>query len=203
MTEDETPAAASGEIRGEDAGVVIRARLGAWTYDPADLDRVAAPLFVQIENRSGRPLRLQPSGFQLIRSDATRFEALPVSSISGMARQVETASALPGGAPIGPTITERGGFVAGRSPDRGGMDYDPFRLDRRFVAVRSVELPTSDMLRRALTEELLASPGMRQGFLYFEPFGPETRYAAFQADLVDAATGRPFGTVRIPFARRP
>ena len=194
----------AGAVRDEAARVVVTARLDGWRAMPANLAEVAAPVLVEIDNRSERPVRLQLSAFQLIRSDAASFRARSAASIRGSLRDARpTASpALPGGSPIGYSITaEAGGFVSGRSADRGGLDYDVMHFGRRFAPAREIELPSRDMQQLALGEGVIAAAEKKSGFLYFEPFGPDTRYAVLQMELIDAQTGRSMGTVRLPFAK--
>lgn len=186
-----------------EAGVTVTASLGAWTYEPRGLEQVVTPLLVEITNRSGHPLRLALRDFQLIRSDASGFAAIEPREIVGSLPRQDTAPAvaLPGGRPIGFSITaDNGGFVAGRSPGRGGLDGNPL-LAATGSPARRVALPTGDMLRHALATGPLPSASQRSGFLFFEPFGRDTHYAAFQFELTDAETARSLGTIRLPFAR--
>ena len=191
----ETAPRFSEAVHGEDAGVVITARLDVLPGNSPGLERFVTPVHVVIENASNRTLSVEAARFQLIRSDASGFDPLPVDTVRGELREVTGT-----GASILPPST--GGFVGGRAPGRGAMDYDPFRLDPRLADMRRAELPTPEMRRTALAEGPLAPGEKRAGFLYFEPFRSETRYAAFQAALVDAATGQGFGTIRLAFARR-
>jgi hypothetical protein len=75
---------------------------------------------------------------------------------------------------------------------------DPDYYDR-YYSVWQEPLPTNEMLELALPEGVLEPRGRVNGFLYFQKLAPRASGASFRVDLVDAKTGRSFGSVRVPF----
>jgi hypothetical protein len=57
------------------------------------------------------------------------------------------------------------------------------------------------MLNRALPDGVLENKAKVSGFLYFQKIGEAERYT-FEMDLVDAETGKKFGTVCIPLIKK-
>jgi hypothetical protein len=62
-----------------------------------------------------------------------------------------------------------------------------------------MKLPTADMIHKALPEGVLEPGGKVTGFLYFEDVKTDKNdKATFTTDLVNAATGEPVASIRIP-----
>ena len=82
----------------------------------------------------------------------------------------------------------------------GPYPYDPFYYDTYYDYWAEIDLPTQEMIGRALPEGVLEPGGYVQGWLYFEKVSDDaSSRVVFRADLVDQASGRTFGEVRIPF----
>ena len=82
----------------------------------------------------------------------------------------------------------------------GGYDagyYSPY-----YTAYVKVELPTMDMVQRALPEGVLSPDGTANGFVYFESFDRDAQILTLTIDLVDAETNCPLGQAKIPFRTR-
>jgi hypothetical protein len=60
-------------------------------------------------------------------------------------------------------------------------------------------MPSPDVRRLALEEGVLEDGQDRQGFLYFEEPLLIDDHVTLRVKLVDATTGEPFGTLRVPF----
>jgi hypothetical protein len=80
----------------------------------------------------------------------------------------------------------------------GSFVSDRWYYDRYRPVFRRVELPTGDMVPKALPEGVVDPGGRASGFLYFEEVGDVER-ADFIARLVDASTGARLGSVSIAF----
>ena len=65
-----------------------------------------------------------------------------------------------------------------------------------------MELPTQDMLVRAIPEGVLQPGGTVDGFLYFETVPKGVESVTFTYQLHDANSRESLGTVQIPFAAR-
>lgn len=212
-------------------GVQVDVDAAAWEAEPEDLDTVL-PLKVTVENDSGRPLRLRFREFALVGPQGSRLAALPPLTLDGVALVNTPAADLEpedigesseseegiGGSglepmplegPVEPDFEAEGYYVSpsygdfwrGLQPWAGPFPTDAVYYDT-YLAQWPVNLPTEDMLRRALPEGVVVNGGEVSGFLYFQDVPPGTEYVSFQFDLVDANTGQQFGTVRIPFLRR-
>ncbi len=80
---------------------------------------------------------------------------------------------------------------------QGPFDYDwDYYWD--YYREWPVQLPTRDMIRSALPEGVLGTPGSVSGFVYFSNLPPGEHQATLTMTLVDADTEVPFGTIRIP-----
>lgn len=195
------------------AGVTVTAEASGWP-GPVDIEDVVTPMRVTIENGSERAIRIRYSEFALVSEQGRRYAALPPYGVKGTVREPLMARRY---RPIDPIGFDYRYFRVAphyRSvyPSLSVYTADPFFFDPYYYShyypywqrVR-VELPTREMLRRALPEGVLAEGGRLEGFLYFERV-EETRDAMpvrFHADLVDVATGRMFATIHIPFVADP
>lgn len=174
-------------------GVTVVARSQAWTGFPRRLDEVT-PVQVSIENRGDVPLRIRYDEFTLV-GPTERYRAIPPFDIRG--REVERVR----------------DYV--RSPLRRGF-YRPFRVRRGFYPYGpydpygaryrgydpgfvDIELPTGDMIQKALPEDVLMPGDRITGFLYFENVDRDEGLVDLRMELTDANTGERQGTISIPF----
>jgi hypothetical protein len=179
------------------SGVTVEARAGAWTGQPGDLATKVTPMMVTITNGGAVPLRVQYEQLHLVAADGRMFSAIPPYDVKGTATQRVTTYVSPvTGFAIAPYLSP---YYPGLSPVTTPFAYDPLYYDNYYnVLVRS-ELPTADMVMKALPEGVLSPGGSVGGFVYFEHVGENTDRLAFHADLVNAATGAQFAVVTIPF----
>lgn len=69
-----------------------------------------------------------------------------------------------------------------------------------YPYMRRYHLPTRSMLRKGIPEGVVDKGGYISGFLYFQkPSKNASQPLEFTARLIDAKTGRQFGTLEIPF----
>ena len=194
------PVAGRGEgAAATEAGVRVVARTDAWSATPENLGTQVTPILVEVENNSDVPLRLRYDAFQLMGSQRT-FAAIPPFLVGGEVTQPVTTPYYTG---TGFTVAEY------LSPYYPGVPtfadpsfaYDPLYYDTYYPQFRDIDLPTEDMLQRALPEGVLDPQGRTAGFLYFENVGAEgdVNRVSFQAELINARTGEQFGTITIPF----
>jgi hypothetical protein len=167
---------------GENAGVRMLAKSEIWSGDPPTLPRYVLPIWIQVENHSGRSLWLRYSTICVEDSnDRQTAPAVPPTEVKGKA--FIPVSALP------PDF---------RLDDPWwGTELDP---EFEYYIARNVhweeDMPTKEMLRRAIREGVVADGKKIAGFVYF----PKTKreVVTIRAGLVDATTKQPFGRIEIP-----
>jgi hypothetical protein len=172
-------------VSGEEAGVRVVAQAQTWSGDPPTLPRYVLPIWIQVENHSGKALWLRYSTICLEdpKDSQAAIPAVPPAEVKGKA--FIPVSALP------PDF---------RLDDPWwGTELDP---EFQYYIARNVHweenMPTKEMLRRAIREGVVADGKKVAGFVYF----PKTKreIVTLRADLVDATTRQPFGRIEIPLA---
>lgn len=196
--------------RADVAGVSLVATAGAWDGG-VDIAEAVTPLKVTIDNDSGKSLRIRYSDFGLVTETGTRYAALPPYSVRGSVTEPVVAGSYRPIYAVG--FRYRGFLVAPHyrilyptlAPHRHRFPYDPFYYSHYYpywdAARVRVELPTPEMLRKAVPEGVLEAGGELEGFLYFEEM-PERLAGTqinFHLELVDAVDGERFATLHIPF----
>jgi hypothetical protein len=185
------------------AGITVTAEADAWRGVPADLTRVI-PLLVTIENNGARPLRLRYTEFALV-DETKHSSALPPFRIEGT-ETVGTSAAFGeypypwSGFYVAPYLSR---YYPGLTPFAGPFVYDPFFYTSYYPRFVQLQLPTGDMVQKALPEGVLEPGGRMSGFLYFEDVdigdvNGDDDMGRFLMDLVDASTTRALGTIAIP-----
>ncbi|NJO36440.1 MAG: hypothetical protein HC871_01045 [Rhizobiales bacterium] len=197
--------AVQSNLRGHDArvaeaGVQVAASTGAWNGIPQNLERAMTPVLFRIDNRSDRPLMIDYDAFRMAGASGKVYAALPPFSIDD-AEVAPVAGQYPHyphtGFSVAPYL-ER--YYDGLGP-YGTATFDPAYYDRYYPHWRSgayVDLPTDDMLSRALPEGIVSPGGKAGGFVYFEDMA-DVEPVDVTMTLKDAASGEPFGSISIPF----
>lgn len=180
----------------ESAGVRIVVAPNQWAGDPADLQNVATPLRVTIENRSAQPLRIRydeftltaPAGFKATAQAPYKIEGTVIKPVF-----LPQTYYIPGGFELAPHYRTQ---YQDTSKPRHPWNYDEYTPRYNL---RELPLPSENMLERGIPEGVLEPRGQISGFLYFEKLSEDLPAIVFEANLVDARTGKRFGTIRIPF----
>lgn len=189
-------------VMAEANGVVVQARIESWAGFPPTLGNEATPIEITLRNESGRPLRLRLHEFQLV-ADRGSFLARPPEAISG--NVYVKADSLPPppdlAAPPGQIAMLPDIPPAGAWPSLTTLPEGPTAQNRMAPPLQDVALPSQDMFDKALPMGSLASGAQTQGFLYFDTI-PDDRAEILdlQVKLVDAQTGRMFGSVVLPLS---
>jgi len=196
-------------------GVQIRVDANAWDGFPRDLHTVA-PLRVTIINNSSHPLRVRYEDFKLVpESGGQSIAALPPLRLQGreFARGPSFVAPGPGPgyggsglSPISPMFDYYsfqvapgyGIYYPGIDVWGGPFAFDPFFYDT-YSTYWPVNLPSKDMLDRALPEGVIQPGGHVTGFIYFQNLPKGTNPMDLEANLVDAKTQQAFGRLDIPF----
>jgi len=182
-----TPQRSSQSLLGESAGVRVVAKMQTWHGDPPTLSRYVLPVWVQIDNHSGKALLL-------------RYRDISMASLND--GQVTLAALVPAMVKGKATIP-----VADVPPEFGLQDtwmgtwLEPDFDDHLASRMSWQEnLPTKEMLRRAIREGVVADGKKVAGFVYFPRPKQDPAALTLRADLVDAATQLSFARVEIPLA---
>lgn len=194
------------DLRGADgqastAGVTMTASTGAWEAIPTNLDGLLTPILVRIENQSDRDLRVDYSNFQVVGASGRSYAALPPFSIdeTDVATLAQRYPYYPHtGFGVAPHLAR---YYSGVLPYGNAYDFNRPYYDRYYPHWRSggyVDLPTDDMLSRAMPEGVVSPGGALSGFVYFENL-KEMEPVDVRVSLVDAKTGENFGVISIPF----
>ncbi|MBZ4413582.1 hypothetical protein VZQ01_22375 [Myxococcus faecalis] len=185
----------------EGAGVRLVADASAWKGSPANLERTLTPVYIRLENQSGRTLRIRYEDFSLVGTESRfRYSALAPFSL----RQSALSSMDEGTGGSGRSWVYMGGGLrwGSRFGPRWGSPFYPFYgpYGPGPYAYQCEEpLPTQDMLRQALPEGTLGDGGTVQGFIYFQVVTGRESGVVLEARPVDANSGESLGTLDIPF----
>ncbi|QDF00668.1 hypothetical protein [Myxococcus xanthus] len=184
-------------------GIVLVADGTAWKGTPKNLELSLTPVFIQLENRGQRPLRIKYGVFSLVGTQSRfRYAALAPLSLGDT-----VISGQEGTGGSGAALGFSSGWGYGRYRPFGGFGVGsymgPYYPDPYYAGYQCREpLPTRDMLQKALPEGTLEPGGRMSGFLYFQGVGSREGQVVLQARLVDAESGEPLGTLDIPFQVR-
>lgn len=199
-----TPAPAANEVagRGEgavatDQGVRLVARADAWQGTPRNLQQQLTPMLVTIVNESAAPVRISYNKFRLVSDAGRRYSALPPFQIDGkVANRIGTAYYAPVGFNYAPYLSA---YMATGGTWKSPYVTNQLYFDRYAPVMRTVNLPSTDMLQKALPEGVLQPGGRVTGFLYFEGVGPGTGQVRLIADFPNQQTGQRVTRLAIPF----
>lgn len=187
-------------------GVQMTARAGAWDGKPGDLQKKLTPMLVTIENNGSVPIRVRYSELMLATPKGMFYKALPPFQIDGSVLQL--SSDMRPGASIVPVYPPNlfdyaphvARYIANAEAAPGPFETDKPYWERYAKVMTKVDLPTEDMLRRALPEGVLRPGGRVQGFVYFPGVGDDIERVSLRADLMNANTGAMVTTLAIPFS---
>lgn len=182
-------------------GVHVVAAAEAWSGFPSDLGDVVTPMLVTITNDGAHPLEVRYEHFALVTPGEVNFAALPPFQVTGVAlAPIDTMG-------VGTVGTVGFSVAPYLSPWYPGWSVysGPFPFHSgyyggyygHYLGFGHINLPTSDMIQRALPEGVLEPGGRISGFVYFERVFDVVRIA-FVARLI-AVGGQDLGTIQIPF----
>jgi hypothetical protein len=193
-----TPTAGPGDGTTATAGNIrVEARVNAWEGVPENLHEEVTPVLVTITNDGSQPVRIRYNEFRLVSPAGQSFAALPPFEIEGSVLETVTTMTYP---PVGfgfaPYLSS---YYPGMSLYYGPYAYDWFYYHRYYPVFRRVQLPTGDMIQKALPEGVLEPQGRVSGFLYFEEVSSDISRVDFRADIINAQTDQQFAEISIPF----
>lgn len=185
-----------------DAGVRLEIHTEAWSGTPENLERILSPVLVTLTNDGDEPLRIRYEEFRLMTETGQNLPARSVLRIEGAVTRSVGSYAYPhSGFAVAPRYDP---FFDHFDTFHGPFDHDPLFHDTHFLgryhhpAARTVDLPTDDMVRRALPEGVLEPGGKITGYLFFEHIGDDARRARLHFDLVGAVSEGELGSLDVP-----
>lgn len=180
--------------------VRVEARVDAWRWPPDELGDELTPLHLTIENQGETPLRVRFEDMALVGRESQRWIALPPFDIEEDV-QVTIQPEYPARRfHYAPHLARRyrPGGVYG-----GAFFHDPIYYSRNYPRFVDIDLPTVQMLVRAMPEGVIDPGGRLEGFVYFEHVeDPKSKRVDLQIDLIDADSGARFGRVEVPFVAK-
>jgi hypothetical protein len=181
------------------AGVSVIARAEAWQWDPPDLNTKVTPILLELQNDGTHEVLVRYNRIWLVDADGHRFNAMPPYNIEGTLSEPFTVQNPYYGFnrfAIAPYLSR---YYPRFSRYGGSFAYDQAYYSPYYTTYAQVRLPTADMVQRALPEGVLSAGGRAMGFVYFQALHRDARQVTLVVEIVDAATGTPVGTARIPF----
>lgn len=184
----------------EDQGVRIVAQ-PAPVPGPAVETAELTPVRVRITNASDKPVRVRYSDFLLVAADGQEFAAVPPLPIEGDVPVDEAVVAEPGFTYSGFEVAP---YLSGVYPTMGAWT-GPFVTDVGYYDAYygywdiEAQLPTEEMVQRALPEGVVRPGGSVEGFLYFQEVTDDKEAVQFRAELAAADTGSALADITIPF----
>jgi hypothetical protein len=181
-------------------GVRVIARSEAWHWDPTNLHSKVTPILIELQNMGSHNVAVRYQRIALVdESDGTVFHAMPPYDINASVKQKVTMAYPYSGYAVAPYLT---GYYPSLLRYNGAWAYDAGYYAPYYTAYVKVELPTMEMVQRALPEGVLSPDGTASGFVYFESLNRHMGVLNLMIDLVDAETNCPLGTAKIPFRTR-
>jgi len=181
------------------ASVQVIARSKAWHFDPSDLDTKVTPILIEMQNNGTRPVIVRYNHISLTDDAGNRFAVMPPYDIDGTVAETYTVRNPYYGFnrfEVAPYLSR---WYPRFSRYDGAFAYDPAYYRPYYDRYAAIQLPTADMVQRALPEGVISPSGRAEGFVYFEAFKRGAKMLTLNVDVVDAVTGAVLGTAQIPF----
>lgn len=186
-------------IRAQDHGIQLTAMADAWDGRKDVLNQVT-PLRVVIRNNGSEPVQVRYKNFRLVAKDGTRFAALPPTQIEGTV-EARASNVAPRWAATGYELAPyyQGVYGAYTPITAGPFAYDYDYYDAYYPEWINMDLPTPEMLQRALPEGTLKPGGHVDGFLYFEKVGSKADHVELKASFAKPDSNKTEAKLSLPF----
>lgn len=163
-------------------GVRVQVDGDAWTDYPDELTDYVTPVLVRVQNNSSRRLRVGYDAFSLVGANGFEYQVLPPYSMTR--KELGNKEPPPD---LGQAYAQSGWYWDRHYP----YDYEHY-------VEWAPNLPSRDMVRRALPEGVVRPAGGVEGFLYFDR-AYDANALVFRMRLIDADTEEQVGQITIPF----
>lgn len=181
------------------AGVRVVARAEAWQWGPSDLTSKVTPFLLELQNDGTHDVLVRYNRITLTDADGHRFNVMPPYDIDESVSERFTVTNPYYGFDrfyVAPYLAR---WYPRFSRFDGAFAYDASYYSPYMTVYRNIQLPTAEMVQRALPEGVLSPGGRAAGFVYFQEIHRDARTVTVSVDMVDAANGQLLGTARIPF----
>jgi len=198
-----SPQAGGRAATSENQGVRITANAQVWNGNPPTLNDFVLPVWVQVENNSGKDLWIGYNKLMMLGPEGSgvALHAVPPFKVNGktiVATSVGNPQIEAVGFRVAPYL---GPSYAGFGDPWRGVDFpNDFEYYVDQTSYWQEYLPTPDMVRWALPEGAVSNGGKIAGFVYFQKLKTGVASLILRDDLVDASSGQVFGQVDVPFA---
>jgi hypothetical protein len=177
-------------------GVYVAVSGDHWKGDERVREHVTL-LKVMISNNHGALIKIAYGLFSLRDTSGILYSALPPYALEGSIQEYRSQYTC-SGFYVAPHYSP---FYPHMREYLDPFYYDPLYYGHYYNCWRETDLPTPEMLNKALPDGVLENNANASGFLYFQKIGEADRYN-FIMELVDAETGKKFGTVCIPLIKK-
>lgn len=184
------------------AGVSMDVRMNSWNGDPADLTSIVTPVKVTIRNEGPHAISLRYDDFMISNPGGVESSALPPFKIRGSETELQPMPIAPGFAFNNFEVYPYYGFYGptlGVWPDDWGWNAGWYGT---YYGYWQKNLPTTDMLQKAIPEGVLNVNGSVTGYLFFQRVPKTAKSLTFNARLMDARTHQQIGNIEIGFAHQ-
>jgi hypothetical protein len=179
-------------------GVRLEIQGDAWEGMPADLGDNFTPVLVHVENNSANALRIRYNDFILRADDGTRFHALPPFRIDDTVTEPITDPLVYNRFLLAPYLSP---FYPNWTIYSDPFLFDTVYFNRYHPSFQTINLPTGDMIQKALPEGVVEPGGRVSGFLYFEDPDDDVGRVTLTHELT-TPMGTKFGQIQIPLLTR-
>ena len=175
----------------------------AWRGQPRDLEEVMTPIWVTLQNRGPKAVRVMYRDLGLEMPSGIRVTPLPPFSMQTEGPVRTSAIHVPATHHFGYFIyPSHRLYHPGLTTWYRPWPYDPFFYDTYYAYWR-VPLPTEDMLRSALPEGVLEPGGSVSGFVFFPDIPKQARGVfTFRAKLAEETHATTVASLDVPFVRK-
>ena len=145
------------------AGIRVAAHAGAWQWGPSDLDTKVTPILLELQNNGQMPVLVRYNHITLPDSLGHRFAAMPPYDTNGSLSEAYTIQNPIYGFDrfaVAPYLSR---WYPRFTRYDGAFAYDPTYYTPYVTRYHTVQLPTVDMVQRALPEGVFWLAAARRG----------------------------------------
>lgn len=184
-----------------DGAIEITVEYAEWPENVRITEEVT-PIRILIENRGDEPVSVRYEDFALFGNSGSTYRALPPFDIEGSAIVLggpDTSLSNPAIEYRSFRVFQPYGPVYPGLDTFGGPYYYEGYYSETYPRWPRRELPTEEMLERALPEGVIDPGGRLAGWLYFERVDDDETWVVFEARPGDIETGKSITSLEVTF----